>query len=357
MRIARVETAPFRPAFNGGGFAVSYGRLHRLDHRLVRLTLEDGRTGIGEILRQPATDTTAAFTCEDRALPGLQGLRLGDLPAAISGFAAEGDDSRGLCMGLETAFYDLVGRVADLPVSALLGGSGTGDVPALLGLSCETPDEMAAEIRAHGGDHQMIQIKLGTGTLAQDLERLDAVLPLIAPGQTLLADFNGILNVDEALAVLPTIDHPCLMWEEPCRTLTENTRVARAVPRPVLFDQCVNSLSAVMTALSDGAAAAIAAKPFYLGGLTVARTARDLSAAAGRPMRIDGPWCGQIGSAAALHVAVGAPPDLLMFSGDLTGPLDAGNAMMCHPVPGRVGPVAGAGLGPVPETAWTEGQV
>jgi hypothetical protein len=38
-------------------------------------------------------------------------------------------------------------------------------------------------------------------------------------------------------------------------------------------------------------------------------------------MRIDGPWCGDIATAAILHLALGAPPDLLIAGCDLREPL------------------------------------
>ena len=351
MRVARVEGAPLDPPFKGAGFNVSYGRLERLDHRLIRLTTDTGLHGMGEIVRLPAKDTSVAQALEDQLLPLVRDEALEDLPGLIDGFREEGPAVRGLCLGLETAMLDLIGQASGMPLSALMGGPANGDVPALLGLGCDAPDEIAAEIHARSGPHRMIQVKLGVGEIGLDLHRIEAALAALSPGQTLLADFNGALALPEALEALAGLDDARLVWEEPCKALDENLAFAAKAARPVLFDQCTGSLPALQKALASGLPWAVAVKPFYLGGVTVARTARDMAVAAGMPCRIDGPWSGQVACAVSLHLALGVPEDLLLFSGDLTDPLDTPNDLIRHPAPGRVGPVAGPGIGPLARDA------
>ncbi|MEM0922610.1 MAG: mandelate racemase/muconate lactonizing enzyme family protein [Pseudomonadota bacterium] len=345
MKIETVESVPFTPAFTGDGFTVSYGHLVRLDHRLVRLVAEDGRIGVGELMRQPAVDSSTAAALENRVLPTLIGRDLADLPSFIDRLRAEGRLAHGLCFGLETAWADLTGRAADLPVSALMGGPGAGDVPEMLGLSCRAPKAVADEIRARASDVAHVQIKLGIGAIAEDLARIRAALEALAPDQTLYADFNGVLPLELALAELPQIRDRRLVWEEPCATLDDNLTFARAAGAPVLFDQCVDTPETLYRALSSGVPAAVAIKPFYLGGLSLARAARDMATAAGMPFRIDGPWCGQVAAAAALHVALGADRELLLFSSDLTDPLETERKLIAHPAKARVGPAPGPGLG------------
>ncbi|MEL6477068.1 MAG: enolase C-terminal domain-like protein [Pseudomonadota bacterium] len=345
MKIEAVDWVPFTPAFAGRGFTVSYGHLDRLDHRLLRITTEDGRIGVGEIMRLPAAETALAEDLDDWLLPSLPGSDFADLPSRVDAFRAHGPSVRGLCFALETAWADLTGRAADLPVSTLLGGPSVGDMPAMLGISCQSPEAMAEEIRLRGGQARFLQIKLGIGSVVTDLARIRASLEACAPDHVLYADFNGILPLDLALAELPQIQDPRLVWEEPCRSLDDNLAFARAVEAPVLFDQCVASPELLYRALVSGRPAAVAIKPFYLGGLSAARAARDMATAAQMPFRIDGPWCGQVAAAAALHVALGADPDLLLFSTDLTNPLETGRGLITHPALGRVGPAAGPGLG------------
>ena len=354
MRIESIECRPFKPRYRGKGFSVSYGHLTELDHRLLMVQLAGGPRGWGEIVRLPAKDSTAAAEVEDRWLPRLQGLDLDALPALVREVRGEGSPARGLSLAIETAMLDLVGQITEMPMSALLGGPPRGDVPALLGLSCEKPEEVAGEIRASGAPHRMIQGKMGVGEIAEDLDRTRAALDALRPDQIFLADFNGVLDLDTALDALPGLHHPALIWEEPCRTLDENIELAKALETPVLFDQCIDGLEPLGRAIAAGVAAGVSVKPFYMGGLGPARAARDMCNATGTRMRIDGPWSGQVANAASLHLALGADPELLMFSGDLTGPLETASGLIRHPAPGRVAPAPGPGLGTVGLDLWQQ---
>ena len=64
-------------------------------------------------------------------------------------------------------------------------------------------------------------------------------------------------------------------------------------------------------------------------------------------MRVDGPWCGDIAAAAIVHLALTAPPELLVSSADLREPLALSPALggVEHVAPGQIAPPAGAGLG------------
>ncbi len=88
-------------------------------------------------------------------------------------------------------------------------------------------------------------------------------------------------------------------------------------------------------------------KAALLGSVSAGVAARDLSVDAGIPVRIDGPWGGPISNATALHLAVGAPPDMLVSGTDVTSPLviDDDWGAMERPRPGRLAPVDAPGHG------------
>lgn len=90
---------------------------------------------------------------------------------------------------------------------------------------------------------------------------------------------------------------------------------------PVMVDQSVSTAAVALKAAEEGLAHSICIKPAFLGGLTVGRAVRDAAVAANMKMRIDGPWCGDIATAANLHLAVGAPPALMISGCDLREPL------------------------------------
>lgn len=327
---------------------MSSGRDTQLFNRLVRLTGENGTTGLGEIVRPPIYDVAEVTALEDAHLPEINGIELAALPAVLSKWRSGGKLLQGLVFGVELAMLDLMGRHLGVPVSALLGGAVLPDVPEYLSLSCEEPENMADTVRRNGVPFKVIQAKLGDGAVGIDLERIRAVLAEMRPDQQLLADFNGALTPQDAIHAFSTLTDPRLMWEEPCHDYDDSATVARAIDAPVMFDQCLKDLTTYARALHDGAAAALVIKSDSIGGLTVGRTVRDMCVAAGIKLRIDGWWAGQIAGAGALHLATGAPAGTMIASIDLTDPLDTGRDLIRRPSAGRVGPASGPGLGPIP---------
>lgn len=281
MKITRVETFPLQPDFKGDGYAMSMGRQTRLYHRLLRLTADDGTVGIGEFVRPPVFAVEEIEVLEDEHLPALQGIELADLPALLAKWRTGEKRLQYVVAGVDLAMLDMMGRALGVPVSSLLGGAQAGDCPEYLSLSCETPEVMAEIVRAQNKAFDVVQAKLGSDTLDNDLERVRAVLDVMRPDQLLLADFNGALAPDDAIRALPEIDDPRVMWEEPCNDYDDGVAVARCIHAPVMLDQCLKDLRTYMRAIQDRAAAALVVKSDSIGGLSVGRTVRDCCAAAG----------------------------------------------------------------------------
>ena len=317
MRVTDIQVVPFQPAFAGGGYVMSHVVQKTLCTRLIRITSENGHWGVGEIVRRPKDDHVAAAALEDILLESLPSARLADLPDLLGEWRQKG--AYGAAFGVELALFDLMGRQMGMPLSALLGGPSKGHVPAYLSLSSADAGVMAAAVRARPG-YPVVQAKLGIDDIDQDLCRVQAVLDAMAPDQRLLADFNGALDPVTACRALGAVNDPRLMWEDPCASYDDNATVAGTLQVPIMFDMCMSDLSVFVRALREGVAAALVVKPPFMGGLGVARTARDLCRAAGVPFRVDGPWSGPVAAASAIHLALGAGSGLLC-SADLTDPL------------------------------------
>ena len=137
------------------------------------------------------------------------------------------------------------------------------------------------------------------------------------------------------------------MWEEPCNSYDENAEVAQKVIQPIMLDQCIANPALAKKAVIDGLVAAVCIKPAFLGGLMAAREIRDLCADNQTKMRIDGPWCGDIATAAILHLAIGAPSNLLIAGCDLREPLVLKPCLQGVTAVGttRIAPPTGLGLG------------
>lgn len=336
MKIENATLSPLTLRFKGGReYVSSVAAMSEIPHRLLEVTLTDGTKGIGEIARYPPFNTRQTEEIEDAALAEIQGLDVAQVPTTLLDWQSMGPAMHGIAFALDCIFFDILSQQSGLPVSALLGGPISGAVPEVLSLSAGSADQLAHQIQADAGVRKTIQIKLGVGNLTEDLECVRKLLPILRPNQLLLADFNGALPLETALEELPFLTDGQLLWEEPCRSIEENIAVSQALDGRMMMDTCLSSLENVSKAAASGVYAA-AIKPSRLGGLSVARVARDICAAAGLHIRVDGPWSGQIAAHAALSLAIGVPQNQIIGSIDLTEPLDTERNMIARPAAGYV---------------------
>jgi L-alanine-DL-glutamate epimerase-like enolase superfamily enzyme len=321
MTPVTITLVDFNPRFRGEGYVMSYVTQKVLYSRIVRINAGDSRVGYGEIISDPGLNLPEIRTLEDATLKALGALSLETLAILIAQLRSRDIQLSGLAFALETACLDLISRHNGLPLYALLGGRQCSDVVDYLSISCAEPDVMAKRLKVDGYEHDVIQIKLAGKDMNADMARIDATMSALQLSQSILIDFNGALSPEAARAIISHYSDKRIIWEEPCYSYQENRTVVERTGARLLFDQCIKSLSDFARACEEGAMAGVCIKPMSLGGLAIARTARDLCADAGISVRIDGLWCGPVSTASILHLAVGMPPDLLIAGCDLSEPL------------------------------------
>ncbi len=340
MKITSAELVPFEPSFaNGKAYVQSIAVQTKLYHSLLHITIEDGLTGTGEVvrfsdIREEEADRKDALTIKE-----LIGAELSDVPRILVDWNGRDISFRSIAFALDCAWHDILSKQTGVPVSALLGGPVAGDVPEILSLSAGPVEETVASIIANGGQAPVVQIKLGVDDLETDMACVRDVLNVLNEDQLVLADFNGALPLDVALDAIPTLSDSKLIWEDPCTAYDDNVKVSRTLSSPMMIDSSLWGLGMISRAIADGIQV-VCIKPVKYGGLAAARAARDMCVAAGMRIRIDGPWSGQHYAHAALALAVGAPVDQMIGSIDLTEPMDTDHEMIARPAPGRVGPAS-----------------
>jgi len=333
---------------------MSYVTQTVLYSRIVRLDTGDGRIGYGEIISDPGLDLPKIRSLEDLVLNQMGAMSLENLPTLLTQLRSSDIHLLGLVFALETAYLDLMSRHNGVPLYTLLGGRQCGDVVDYLSISCGAPEAMADRIRFNGGEREVIQIKLNGKVMNTDIARIDACMSVLRPGQTVLIDFNGALSLNAAGSVISHYSDNRIMWEEPCASYEENRALVDSTGSRLLFDQCIKSLKDFARACNDGAMAGVCIKPMSLGGLSVARAARDMCADAGIAVRIDGLWCGAVSAASILHLAVGMPRELLIAGCDLREPLvleEDWGGVISKPG-GRIAPMVCPGHGVTPPRAF-----
>jgi len=350
MTIKKIDVWNFRPPFREGPYAMAHVTSGHVYGRILRFQDDDGSTGLGEIVFSPSLAETSRehrIQDEESYLMSLTG-RPFDALIDVASDARNRDKSwRGIAFALETAWFDREGQRTNQSASQLLGGARLTGVQDYFSISEKEIADIHTRVDIAGSECQVFQLKLGVGSLEQDVVRIAAILDMMIGGQIVQADANGGWTVDEACNIIGRFDDERLIWEEPCTTYDDNVTVAEKTGCHVMVDQCIGDLEMAIRAIDESVAQSICIKPAPLGGLTIARQIRDHAIEAGMRVRIDGPWCGDIASAAILHLAVGMPEDLLISGCDLREPVAIPfNLNGVRPAGGNmIAPPEGVGLG------------
>ena len=147
--------------------------------------------------------------------------------AAMANEKPGGHGERSVAIGvLDMALWDLVAKVADVPLYRLLAdrfGDGPPDssveVYAAGGYYApgRTLQGLADEIRGYLDlGFTAVKMKIGAAPLADDLRRIDAVLAVVGDGSRLAVDANARFDLPTALAYARAMEPLGLRWyEEP----------------------------------------------------------------------------------------------------------------------------------------------
>lgn len=262
---------------------------------------------------------------------------------------------------LDMACWDILGKVANLPVCELLGGRFGDSFPLYRAISQGTAQEMVENVDKYLGEgYRKFQLKVG-GNPQEDILRIRAVRKLLdektkelrakEPGlyMPLMCDANTGWQRHEAMQVINAVKDLDVYIEQPCLTYEECLSVRQHCPLPMILDECVDDIGVLVRLLSDRAADVINLKISKVGGLTKARAIRDLAVASGIPMNIEDTWGGDIVTAAIAALAHSTPPHLLFCSTDFNsyGPVVIANTTAIRKE-GRLAAPKDAGLGVVP---------
>jgi L-alanine-DL-glutamate epimerase-like enolase superfamily enzyme len=213
---------------------------------------------------------------------------------------------------LDIACWDLLGRSADAPVSALLGGPVSLDFPLYLAVPLGSPGSMAEFVqKARAAGIHRFQLKIG-GAPADDAKRVMAVLEVTKDEDTVAADANGGWRLQDATIAARLLDgFPRVLLEQPCPTIEECLALRRLTTLPMILDEVITDIHSLLRCQTAGAMDAINLKISRVGGITKARLIRDVAVELGLRLTIEDAWGGDLTTAAVSHLAASTPPDAL----------------------------------------------
>jgi L-alanine-DL-glutamate epimerase-like enolase superfamily enzyme len=290
---------------------------------VVRVGTASGDEGIGQTACHGADLTVALL--HKLIAPVFLGQDPWDLQALVAQAMRENYKFNGtlkcraLC-GVETAIWDLLGKLTGRPVYQLLGGAVRQRVPVYASsLSRKISPEHEAQrmhdlVQTRG--FRCVKIKIG-GRMSRDVDaapgRTERIIPLMreALGHdvAISADANSSYTPATAIQVGRLLErHGYFHFEEPCPfDEPNNTRlVAQALDIPVAGGEQDYDLRAFKHMLDTGVVDIVQPDVGYVGGISRARRVAELAELAGAPCT---PHCSNhsLLQVCTLHLAAAMP--------------------------------------------------
>jgi L-alanine-DL-glutamate epimerase-like enolase superfamily enzyme len=316
MRIARIETIPVDVPIDPRLAIVGSRGGHLTSPFLVlRVHTDEDVTGVGEVSCTPGWSgedrVTAAHliaTYLEPALVGEDPLDVARLSALMNARLAGNPFTRA---GIEMALWDVLGKVAGLPLYRLWGDAQREFVPTKFSVSGVGP-ERAAEIARWAVERGFRAMKVKVGRdLAGDLERVAAVREAVGPEVRLGVDANGGWPPWIAIeAVERLTEFEIAFVEQPVARADLGWMAAvRSRSRiPIVADESVETVFDAMALVRAQAADALS---IYVGkgaGLGMARKIANVAGAAGMACTVGSNGELGVASAAMIHLGMALPP-------------------------------------------------
>lgn len=267
---------------------------------VVKVITDDGVEGIGQT--SPYQAGIAVHVLHEMVAPFFLGKNPWDVQVLQEEFLRSQYKFpssfilRALC-GVDTAIWDILGKVTDQPVCRLLGGTARAEVPMYASsmrrdIDPETEGERLAEIVSDQG-FRCVKVRVGD-VMARDRDaapdRTERLIPAVrkALGDSvdINADANGGYTVSRAIRIGRILeDYGYFHFEEPCpyQQIENSAKVADALDIPVAGGEQDTSLSQFYRMIKMGAVDIVQPDIGYIGGITRARKVADLAELAGIP--------------------------------------------------------------------------
>ena len=312
MKITKIDTIPVSIPINPKR-AIRSGRGYHKESLflMVKVYTDEGVVGLGEV------SCTAGWSGEDQftaariidaylapVLVGQDPTHIERLTALMQKTVANNPFTKS---GIEMALWDILGKVAGLPVYRLLGGPVREYVTTKYSVSGLEPAQ-AAEIAAWAVAQGFTTMKVKVGMNPdEDVARVAAVRQAIGPHVRLGVDANGGWSPRVAIQTIPRLyEYDIFFAEQPVPDLDIAwlADVRRQVRVPVMADESVYSLQDAMAVVRAGAADVISVYVGKGGGITSARKIAAVAESAGIVCTIGSNLELGVANAAMIHLGM-----------------------------------------------------
>jgi L-alanine-DL-glutamate epimerase-like enolase superfamily enzyme len=293
MKIVKVELIPVSTPMKKP-LIMPNTRITAIDSVLLKITADDGTVGIAD-----SGDTSSWYRGEMQdSMIGMIGdviaprILIGQDPRKIEKIVGLMDllvrDNNQAKALVDFALHDLKGKKLGVPVYELLGGRTIEGAAMGWVLSAGTPEQVAAEAMiAHSKGFQLLKMKVGAGSLEQDVAMVHAVRETMGRGVRLTVDANGFWNYETALQTIRKIDscelelieQPLPHWD-----IEGLARLRQQVRTPIYADESAQELHHLKDIIDRRAADGLFIKTQKAGGLLKSQRWLTMARLSGLPV-------------------------------------------------------------------------
>ena len=304
----------------------------RISHLVVvELETDRGEVGIGEVTPAPRwsgeTQSTAAAVIREIFTPLLIDKSVYELSAIMAKIDNSIIGFPYTKAAIEMGLLDLMGKRLGVPVYALIGGPvRTLEVPVrfpIVPLEPERAAELARDVVSRGCS--MLKLKVGRGSLADDISRISAVREAVGPEVRLTVDANGHWTVPQAIRASNALaKEGAILVEQPVERsdIAGMAEVRSKIGIPVMADESVFTVRETVRVIYERAADVISLSPGKNGGIRRSMAISEVARSFGVSCTVGSNMEGQIASSAMGHLAVSSPASgVHSWHTDLIGPL------------------------------------
>ncbi|MBS3995733.1 MAG: mandelate racemase [Hydrogenophaga sp.] len=269
-------------------------RITSIDSVVLKLTCDDGTVGFSD-----SGDTSSWYRGElQESIMGMiqqviaPRILLGEDPRCIEKIVAKMDllvrDNNQAKATVDFALHDLKGKLLGVPVYELLGGRTMEAARQGWVLSAGKPEDVAAEAkRAKDIGFALFKMKIGYGTIQDDIDMVHAVRDTVGPDAYLTIDANGFWSYEKALHIIRRIDSAGLdLIEQPLAhwDIEGMARLRAAVKTPIYADESAQELHNLKEIIDRRAADGLFLKLQKAGGLVKSQRWLTMARLGGLPV-------------------------------------------------------------------------
>ena len=323
--ISNVEVIPVEVPLKAPA-KMAHGLITHQGSAIVRISTDDGRSGIGAVEPIPGHDLESleevVSTVKDIVKPLIMGKKSDEIKNLVA--LMDGEFEGHMCSKavVEMALFDLLGKSLNGPVDTFFGGRIKDTVSLNGWVGIGSPDKARSDAREWlNKGFTAMKLKMGSDVTSA-VEMIKAVREEVGADIELRVDANEALNMDKARATIEGLKHLDIRYIEqpfPREKIDDLAILSRTSPIPLMADESVEDLHTLLIVLRQEAAQFVKVKVQKMGGLLKTHQAIQVADTFGVPVILGHGFGMGINTQAELHLA--ASTNAVMDGCESVGPL------------------------------------